>query len=79
MARSKKKQTFIAFVNKRYNQLFRCWDDYALFLYYDLLNEDKNEYYKYLENDIWDYSDMQVGGDRDYERQKTRTNHQTKD
>ncbi|MFA5407680.1 MAG: hypothetical protein WC343_02800 [Bacilli bacterium] len=78
MARNLKNQTFVAFVNKKYSQLFKCWDDYALFLYFDYLFENDDKYYAEMEKDLWEYSDMQVGGDKDYGKLETRKNNRTK-
>lgn len=63
---------FIDFMNIRYSKVikkyklsnFRFWDDYALFLYENICNENEEKYYVLLEEDIKIYSDMQTGVER---------------
>lgn len=67
---------FVEFVNFRYRKilsekdlpLFRFWDDYAMFLFYDICNMDDDKYYELLEKDIKLYSDMQTGTEREVEK-----------
>lgn len=63
---------FVDFMNIRYSKIikedklanFRFWDDYALFLYENICNENEEKYYVLLEEDIKIYSDMQTGVER---------------
>lgn len=69
-------KTFIKFVNIRYSRImevreipkFRYWDDYALFLFEEICNNNEEKYYELLEKDIKIYSDMQTGIEREVER-----------
>ena len=58
---------FITYVNRKYckyNVKFSYFDDYILWLYYDLLNSNESNYYSQLEKDIMEYSNMQTGSPR---------------
>ena len=63
---------FVDFMNIRYSKIikennlsnFRFWDDYALFLFENICNENEEKYYSLLEKDIKIYSDMQTGAER---------------
>lgn len=74
MPRLKKNRTFINFVNEKYRKslgrplrshLFQYYDDYALWLFFDVCKEDYEEYYYTVENDWKEYSDMQTGVEKD--------------
>lgn len=56
----------IDFLNLQYKpeKLFKYYDDYACYLYFDVFNENKEEYYNRVEEDIKKYSDMQTGTER---------------
>lgn len=56
----------IDFLNLQYKpeKLFKYYDDYACYLYFDVFNENKEEYYNRVEEDIKKYSDMQTGIER---------------
>lgn len=69
MPRSKRKISFLTFVNRKYKKLlqkksnmtmFYDFDDYALFLYYDLYKKDYEDYYWNLENDLREYVNLQM-------------------
>ena len=64
---SKYDTKFITFVNKKYNKNFKFFDDYILWLFYKR-SSSEGIYYRMLEKDIWDYSDMQTGTPREHER-----------
>ena len=65
---SKYDRTFLSFMNKKYKKYgvnFEFFDDYILWLYYDLLNKNEIIYYKELEKDLWEYVDFQSGKEKD--------------
>ena len=67
---------FINFLNFRYSHVltdkdlpfFKFWDDYAMFLFYDICNMNEDKYYELLEKDIKIFSDMQTGTEREAEK-----------
>lgn len=65
---SKLDTKFLTFVNRKYsnyNVFFEFWDDYILWLYYDLYNKNEELYYHQLEKDLWEYVEFQSGRERD--------------
>ena len=56
----------IDFLNLQYKpeKLFKYYDDYACYLYFDVFNKNDEEYYSQIEKDIKKYSDMQTGIER---------------
>lgn len=56
----------IDFLNLQYKpeKLFKYYDDYACYLYFDVFNENDEEYYSQVEKDKKKYSDMQTGVER---------------
>ena len=65
---ARQKDSFVSYVNRKYcrelgkkarTSLFREWDDYAMWLYYDKAKESEEKYYKFLETDLIEYSEMQ--------------------
>lgn len=67
---------FIDMVNNKYKFLlykyrvceFVYYDDYALFLYERIAQENEEQYYWLIERDFKEYSDMQTGKEREVER-----------
>lgn len=65
---SKYDTKFLTFMNrkyKKYNVNFEFYDDYILWLYYDLFDMNDSLYYKCLEKDLWEYVEFQSGKERD--------------
>lgn len=62
---SKYDMRFLTLMNKKYNKDFQYFDDYVLWLFYELYNENTENYYKQLEKDLWEYVDFQNGKERD--------------
>lgn len=65
---SKYDTKFLTFMNRKYSAYrvaFDFFDDYAMWLYYDLCNSNKIQYYKTLEKDLWDYIEFQSGKERE--------------
>ena len=54
---------------KKYHVKFDYWDDYILWLYYDLYKMNDEDYYTNLEQDIKEYVEFQSGKERE-ERDK---------
>ena len=56
----------IDFLNLQYKpeKLFKYYDDYACYLYFDVFKQNDEEYYSQVEKDIKKYSDMQTGVER---------------
>ena len=70
---SKYDLSFINFVNRKYRSygvIFKCFDDYILWLYYDLFKENRDSYYGQLEEDMMKYSNGQTGSARDIEKRE---------
>lgn len=70
---------FTTFLNRKYKKykvFFTYFDDYILWLYYELCKSNEEEYYSKLEDDIWEYSNWQTGKpkDEDYEEEYRRKN-----
>jgi len=61
--------SFIQFMNFKYKTMLtnrlKYYDDYILFLYEVVAQNDKDKYYEKLENDIRLYSDYQTGNERE--------------
>ena len=79
MPRSKKKITFIQYMNKKYakelnyperTHLFEHFDDYIMWLWYEKFNRNDEEYYSRLEDDMMEYSNMQTEYDRNANNEK---------
>lgn len=67
---SKYDTKFITFINRKYRDLgvfFNFFDDYILWLYYDVFKENEEKYYSKLEEDLMEYSNMQTGSPRQSE------------
>ena len=67
---SKYDTKFITFINRKYRNLgvfFNFFDDYILWLYYDVFKENEKKYYSKLEEDLMEYSNMQTGSPRQSE------------
>lgn len=65
---SKYNTKFLTLMNrkyKKYNVNFEFYDDYILWLYYDLYNTNVVKYYRQLEKDLWEYVEFQNGKERD--------------
>lgn len=66
---------FIDFMNTRYSNIlkekeickFKYWDDYALFLFEEICEQNEETYYELLEKDNKIYSDIQTGIEREVE------------
>lgn len=60
--------TFLTFTTRKYvkdnNVRFNSFDDYAMFIYYKICNEDTERYYEILEDDLKEYINFQKGGKR---------------
>ena len=50
--------TFTRFLNRKYNRKFKDFNDYAMFLF-ELVNDDEKDYYYRLEDDIKEYCEYQ--------------------
>ena len=69
---SKYDTKFLTFMNRKYKKYhvkFDYWDDYILWLYYDLYKMNDDNYYTNLEQDIKEYVEFQSGKERE-ERDK---------
>ncbi len=65
--------TFITYVNRKYRPygvLFKCFDDYIMWLYYDFFKENRDLYYGQIEEDMMEYSNGQTGSARDIEKRE---------
>lgn len=65
---SKYDTKFLTFMNRKYRKYhvkFEFWDDYILWLYFDLYKMNDKLYYKNLEKDMWEYVEFQSGKERD--------------
>lgn len=59
---------FINYVSRKYKKYkveFEFIDDYRMWLYYDYFGENKELYYRQLEKDLEEYSNIQTGKERD--------------
>ena len=59
---------FLTFVNRKYKEFkvnFEFYDDYIVWLYYDLYHGDDDLYYHQIEKDLWEYVEFQSGRERD--------------
>lgn len=72
MPRSRKR--FIDFVNNKYKDIlpvsydkdrFYYYDDYACWLFFNICQQDYEEYYIKAEEDWRDYSNLQTGEEKD--------------
>ncbi|MCI9585687.1 MAG: hypothetical protein HFH45_03540 [Bacilli bacterium] len=70
MTRNNRNISFLTFVNRKYRKLsgqspkvilFYDIDDYMLYLFYDVYNEDAEKYYYKLEEDLIEYVNLQLG------------------
>lgn len=58
---------FLTFMNRKYKDYkvqFEFFDDYILWLYYDLFKKSDSLYYKQIEKDLWEYVEFQSGKER---------------
>ena len=65
---SKYDTKFLTFMNRKYKDYhvkFDYWDDYILWLYYDLYKMNDENYYTNLEQDIKEYVEFQSGKERE--------------
>lgn len=74
MPRTNKNRTFINFINNKYRKKlnlaptavkFYYYDDYAMWLFFEVCKEDYEEYYIKAEEDWKEYSDFQTGAEKD--------------
>lgn len=64
---SKYDTKFLTFMNRKYKDYkvqFEFFDDYILWLYYDLFKKSDSLYYKQIEKDLWEYVEFQSGKER---------------
>lgn len=64
---SKYDTKFLTFMNRKYKNYkvqFEFFDDYILWLYYDLFKKSDSLYYKQIEKDLWEYVEFQSGKER---------------
>lgn len=64
---SKYDTKFLTFMNRKYKDYkvqFEFFDDYILWLYYDLYKKSDSLYYKQIEKDLWEYVEFQSGKER---------------
>jgi len=54
-----KKISFLNFINRKYNKMFTCFDDYSMWLFYEKFNKNAEEYYYELEEDLILYVENQ--------------------
>lgn len=66
---SKYDTKFITFVNRKYSTSFDYFDDYGVWLF-EKVKQNDEEYYYELENDLMEYSNFQTGLPRDKTRKR---------
>ena len=65
---SKYDTRFLTVMNRKYKKYkvnFEYYDDYILWLYYELCRKKKMKYYRTLEKDLWEYVEFQNGKERE--------------
>ncbi len=68
---SKYDAKLVTFMNKKYYKYkvkFKTFDDYILWLYYVFCRCNEEFYYRRLEKDVMEYSNLQTGTPRELER-----------
>mgnify|MGYP001623252836 CR=1 FL=1 len=69
MSKSKRNMKFMHFINSKYKKelnmpkkstLFYDFDDYALYLFYEVYHMDTETYYYHLEEDLREYVNLQM-------------------
>lgn len=56
---------FLTLMSRKYNKNFDFFDDYILYLYYNVFKMNDGRYYHQLEKDLEEYVVMQNGKERD--------------
>ena len=68
---SKYDTKLVTFMNKKYKKnkvKFKTFDDYILWLYYIFCRCNEEFYYRKLEKDVMEYSNLQTGTPRELEK-----------
>ena len=61
--------TFVTSVNRKYNKKFRTFDEYSLFIF-DLVDNNELEYYYLMEEDLKEYCKYQQERKNTYGKSK---------